>query len=204
MLDIIVHTLSDSHAEALKAAKVDLINRNLAVTTLMLAADESVYALRDLSDSYWMARILKPKGSSSDCPEERKQARKQMLARQLRLETLKEAMFQIWGRTRVHHAIANSDLAPSEVESQPRTDKRACGKAAKALWMERLEMAKSFKFKALRDQIGWTNEDVVDTDAGRKAVPVSKHDIAIDESAHLEWLYKRMSTADAALEEVQA
>ena len=193
-MDILVHTLSPSHTAALQAAKVATIDRNLAVHTLMLGADESVFALRDLADSYWMAHLIKPE-ATEDTPEARKDARKRATGQVARLDELRDAMAHIWGRTRTNHALANSDLAPpSGKEPNPRTDKRACGRARRALWLERLAMARNLKFKCLRDQLGWTNEEIVDTPKGRRPLKETKFDTDADDDAYYEWLFKRLNT----------
>lgn len=139
MPDYIVHNLKPHHAEALRTAKVDMIDRAMAVQTLMLGADESAFALRDLADHYWIHKVLKPV-PTEDSFEGRKAARKAHLAKLVQLEELRDAMIQIWGLTRVNHAIANSDLAEEETVGRPRTDKRACGRARRQLHKAGLDL----------------------------------------------------------------
>ena len=135
-MDTLVHNLNPSHAAALRTAKLGIIQRNMAVQTLMLGADESVFALRDLADHYWSTQIIKHV-PTEDTFEARKTARKRHLAEITRLEELRDAMAHIWGRTRVNHALANSDLAPTEgTVPNPRMDRKACGRARRALARE--------------------------------------------------------------------
>ena len=55
-------------------------------------------------------------------------------------------------------------------------------------------MAKNLKFKALRDQLGWTNEEVVDTPQGRRPLKETKNESDFADEAYLTWLYNRINT----------